>query len=244
MNVKSLLKSVTPGWVFAARDRRRADRAARRFVGMPTSDVFNAIYREGLWGEEAGEKLSSGRGSRDEAIVAPYVAAVREFLSALPAKPRVVDLGCGDFNVGSRLLDACETYVACDVAAAVIHRNRIKFAGASVEFRVLDMLQDEVPAGDVVFVRQVFQHLSNAQIIAALPKLTAYAWAVITEHVPGDRSFVPNLDIVAGPGTRAQVRSGVVLEQPPFVLRSEESRELCVVRHDEGTITTTAYRFR
>jgi SAM-dependent methyltransferase len=244
VNPKTLLKTITPAWAFAARDRRRATRAGKRFAGMPTPDVFDSIYREGLWGQEPGEALSSGRGSRDAAIVGPYVAAVTAFLQELPERPRVVDLGCGDFNVGSRLRGAAESYVACDVATTVIERNREKFADADVDFRVLDMIREDLPAGDVVFVRQVFQHLDNAQISAVLPKLRAYTWAVITEHVPGDPTFVPNLDIIAGPGTRAQVRSGVVLTEPPFALRTPESRELCVVHHDEGTITTTAYRFR
>ena len=34
-----------------------------------------------------------------------------------------------------------------------------------VDFRVLDITSDEIPPGDVCFVRQVLQHLSNQSII-------------------------------------------------------------------------------
>jgi hypothetical protein len=242
MTLKSGLKAVTPDWVFRTRDRYRADRASRRFASMSTSDVFEKIYQEGLWGTHADGDLSSGHGSHDETIVVPYVAAAREFVASLGAVD-VVDLGCGDFNVGSQVRDACARYVACDVAASVIARNREKFADLDVDFRALNMLEDPLPEGDVVFIRQVLQHLSNGQIAQVLPKLRQYRWAVITEHQPCEGDFVPNLDIVAGPGIRTQVRSGVVLEQPPFEFTAAETRELCVVQHAEGTITTTAYRF-
>lgn len=243
MSAPAILKSIVPRWALAVRDRYRVNRASRRFRSMPTSQVFESIYAEGLWGRGEDGDLSSGRGSRDHRIVEPYVAAVRAFLGALGGRPDVVDLGCGDFNVGSRLRDACGSYVACDIAPSVIERNRTRFADLDVDFRVLDMLDDALPSGDVVFVRQVLQHLSNDQIARVLPKLRRYPWAVITEHRPHGEDFVPNRDIVAGPGIRTAVRSGVVLEEPPFRLASLETRELCVVEHDEGTITTVAYRF-
>lgn len=243
MSAPAFIKALVPRWAFAARDRYRADRASRRFRSMPTAEVFESIYTEGLWGTGADGDLSSGRGSRDELLVGPYVTAVRDFLGSLGGPPDVVDLGCGDFNVGSRLRDACGRYVACDIAPSIIERDRQRFAALDVDFRVLDMLVEELPAGDVVFVRQVLQHLGNAQIAQVLPKLARYRWAVITEHRPDGSDFVPNLDIVAGPGIRTAVRSGVVLEAPPFEMTSLEARRLCEVRHDEGTITTVAYRF-
>ena len=36
----------------------------------------------------------------------------------------VVDLGCGDFTVGSKIRPLCGAYVACDVAAPVIAWNQ------------------------------------------------------------------------------------------------------------------------
>ncbi|WP_199224021.1 class I SAM-dependent methyltransferase [Paraconexibacter algicola] len=244
MTLKSLAKRVTPAWAFRTRDRYRNARATRRFAGMPTDQVFETIYREGLWGGEAGGEPTSGRGSHDATIVEPYVAAVTAFLQELPVPPDAVDLGCGDFNVGSRIRPACGRYVACDVAASVIERNRGHYpAELDVDFRALDMLTEPLPEGDVAFVRQVLQHLSNAQIQQVLPKLRRYRWVLITEHVSDDPRFVPNLDIVAGPGIRTERRSGVVLADPPFSFVADEAREICRVDHEEGTIVTTAYRF-
>jgi SAM-dependent methyltransferase len=243
MPLKSLVKSITPEWLLQRRRTYAVNRANRRFSAMSTPEIFESIYRDAEWGADGVDGFSSGLGSHDPVVVEPYVTAVRSFLSGLGDPPDVVDLGCGDFNVGSQLRDACARYVAGDVASNVIERNRERFAELAVDFRVVNIADDPLPEGDVVFVRQVLQHLDNAQIARVVPKLTAYRWAVVTEHLPCEDEFVPNRDKPTGPGIRTDLASGVVLDAPPFDLRAAETQELCVVRHESGTFTTTAYRF-
>lgn len=238
--VKPAVRRLTPARLLLARRRRIAHRAQRPFADMTNAERFAAIYARGAWG--GGSDLYSGLGSHDETVVGPYVDAVRTFLADFATPPDVVDLGCGDFAVGSRLRDACGSYVGCDVAGNVIERNRVRFAALDVDFRTLDMVEEPLPEGEVVFVRQVLQHLGNGQIISVLPKLRAYRWAVVTEHLPTVDDFVANLDIAPGPGIRAAIASGVVLDEPPFSFEALRSQVLCRVRHPEGTIVTIAYQ--
>jgi hypothetical protein len=237
---KRLLKAVVPRSWREARHRRAAARADEPFAGRPPAEVFEAVYRERVWGGSGDADFYSGEGSHDPEIVGPYVAAVSEFLRSLPAKPRAVDLGCGDFNVGSRLRPLCSEYVACDIVPSLIERNRRVFADRDVEFRALDMAAEPLPAGDVVFLRQVLQHMSNEQIARVLPKLAQYRWAVITEHVPGHPGFTPNLEKPPGPGIRVAHGSGIVLAAPPFSFRARSERELCRIEK-VGTIRTVVY---
>jgi Methyltransferase domain len=125
-------------------------------------------------------------------VVTPYVNAARMFLDSLPCPPSGVDLGCGDFSVGEQLRPHCGRYVACDVVPALIQRNNEKFAAAHVEFRCLDIIEGDLPDGDIVFLRQVLQHLNNAQISKVTQKLYHYKFLVLTEHVPVDPGFPPN----------------------------------------------------
>jgi hypothetical protein len=106
-----------------------------------------------------------------------------------------------------------------------------------VQFACLDFLEDELPLGDVATLRQVFQHLSNDQISAALPKLARYKHLIVTEHVPRG-PFRPNVDKPMGPGTRLAEASGVVLGASPFELPGFVSRLLCTVDADGGVIET------
>jgi hypothetical protein len=87
----------------------------------------------------------------------------------------------------------------------------------------------------------VLQHLSNAQITRVLSKLRQYCFLVVTEHLPADAAFVPNLDHPFGSGIRVSRGSGVVLTAPPFDLNAPSQRELCRVQHGGSVIKTIAY---
>jgi hypothetical protein len=116
-------------------------------------------------------------------------------------------------------------------------------ASVDVDFRSLDFIVDELPAGDIVFIRQVLQHLSNEQINRALQKLsTHFKYLVLTEHLPGIPEFAPNLDKPAGPGIRTGLPSGIVLTKAPFNLKPYLERRLCHVAEDGGIIATTLYQ--
>ncbi len=239
--LKRILKKLVPRSWIDERNRWLAARADRPFAAQPAPEVFEAVYRRGLWGGSAEADFYSGEGSHQESVVGPYVAAVTQFLASLPQRPRGVDLGCGDFNVGAQIRDSCSDYVACDIVPSLIERNRRVFADRGVEFRALDMATEPLPGGDVVFLRQVLQHMSNAQILALLPKLRQYRWAVVTEHLPSEVSFAPNVDKPPGPGIRVSHGSGVVLAAPPFNFVARSERELCVVRCPIGIVRTTVY---
>ena len=216
----------------------------QRYRGLTTAEVFTKIYAEGAWGRspDASQRFFSGSGSDDDAIVGSYVDAMRAYLSGFERKPDVVDLGCGDFRVGARLRPLCGRYVACDIVPPLIAFNRERFASMDVDFRVLDLTRDELPDGDIVCIRQVLQHLSNAQIANALPRLARrYRHLVLTEHLPAADDFVPNIDKPDGPDIRLYVGSGVVLTQPPFDLPVREERTLCLVAEAGGWIRTTLY---
>jgi len=150
-----------------------------------------------------------------EDVVGPYCHQVEAFIRANDIRA-IVDLGCGDFMVGSRLLDPLRDYTAIDIVAELLEENRRRYAGMPVTFLCRDIVSDELPDADLCLVRQVLQHLSNAEILHILPKLTKYRYTIVTEHVYIGRGLRPNLDKPHGPGTRIPRRSGVFLECPPF----------------------------
>ena len=244
ISLKSVVRPLLPQTVVNAWRERNEARIDARLSQLPLVAVFTEIYRQRLWGSANGSAYCSGQGSHDDAVVQPYVHALREFLSQFPTKPDVVDLGCGDFNVGARLRDVCARYVACDVVADLIEYNRSAFKHLDVSFAQLDITCDALPDGEVALVRQVLQHLSNEQIARAAHRLGQYSWIVVTEHVPALPNFVANLDKPIGPGLRLRLGSGVDLTRPPFSLRAREQRRLCSVPQSSGILQTTAYQTR
>jgi len=214
--MRHMLKSLLPRFVVRGYRRYKLVLEERRNTDRSPGEVFSEIYRQRKWG--GSERFCSGGGSATDTIVGPYVVAVSGFLRSFGTeKPRVVDLGCGDFSVGSRLVADCSSYVGVDVVPELVAHLQATSGGDHVRFLCLDMARDELPAGDVCLIRQVFQHLSNEQIGNVLAKLGRYRVVLVTEHYPHDGpSVVPNRDKVHGSGIRLFRNSGVYLDRPPF----------------------------
>ena len=208
-------------------------------------EIFTNVYQNRLWGVASPENDSqfySGPGSSDPQIVDPYVDAVKRFFSRFPTKKKAVDLGCGDFQVGSRILDSFDSYTACDVVPELVHFNQKYWRHLPVEFLVVDLVKDEIPTGDVLILRQVLQHLSNDDI-SKFTKLIprGFSYLLVTEHLPTENDFLANRDIASGNDIRLGSSSGVVLTQPPFDLKFKSETILLSVPQFGGSIVTTLY---
>lgn len=247
--IRRLAKKILPAFVIEARRRWLLERSIRRvdqeFAGKSASEIFSEIYERQLWGRPlSGRQFSSGHGSSMDQHVAPYVTAMAQFVKELSWTPSVVDLGCGDFNVGSKIRQCFTTYIACDVAPQVLEENRRRYAALDVEFRQLDMIVDEFPNADVCIIRQVLQHLSNADISSVLAKTGKFKILILTEPIPRS-PFTPNLDQPTGVSSRLArgIPSGVVVTEPPFSLPIESSQVLCETFDDlsHAQLVTTAF---
>lgn len=237
--LRKMARNVLPRPILEMRAKAAEVRRHREYKNLPIEKVFAKIYQGNEWGGEEG--FYSGTGSHDPAIVVPYVLAVREVLGQFRARPVVVDVGSGDFNVGSQFIDLVTRYYACDIVADLQEFNRQKYAFDNVEFLCANAVDDELPPGNLIIIRQVLQHLSNAQIQKILKKCYLYPRWVITEHLPGSPSFVPNRDIDAGCGIRVLFDSGVDLLAPPFSVQGYSHRVLCEVAEHGGIIRTTLF---
>jgi hypothetical protein len=204
--------------------------------------VFGWVYDNGIWGSSGRSRYYSGSGSYTPHIVLPYIKAMAQFLCALPDKPDLVDLGCGDFRIGAVLRRYCRNYFACDVVGPLIDFNRGKFGYLDVDFRTLDITRDELPAGDVATVRQVLQHLSNDSILRFLDRCSGrFSYLCVTEHVPDAAEFPHNRDQSTGPWIRLEQNSGVVLTSPPFNLQAQTASVVCEASETSGIVRTIIY---
>lgn len=206
--------------------------------------VFTDIYKSNLWGGAPGD-FFSGSGS-DMAASSDFVHTVNAFILENHIQS-VVDLGCGDFRVGGQIARADLDYVGVDVVGELIVRNQAAFGQEGVRFMCANIVEDELPDGELCLVRQVLQHLSNEQIQSILRVIRRYRYAIIAEHHPGSAHFIEaNLDKLAGSDVRVYLGSGVYLDKPPFSLGNVEilcqsSPSKWLLSSDE-TITTYLVR--
>ena len=215
-----------------------------KFEDSPIIDVFTSVYEKKSWGRSRDRRYFSGSGSNNETIISTYVESVSRFLEDFDQPQLIVDLGCGDFTVGSKLVPFVSRCIAIDIFSGVIEENKELYRSDKVEFRVLDFINDDIPFANIVLVRQVLQHLSNRDILKFVTKISKRCqYLVVTEHLPGKSGFVPNKDKPTGPGFRVPLDSGVILTAPPFSLQVVEARQLCECEEQGGLITTTMYKF-
>ena len=228
--VKSAIRRVLPKNLVSAYTGYRQYTLTRCNQRMTTEEVFSSIYSNNRWGGAPGT-FCSGDGSHETSIVAPYVATVTAELDRIGGTSMtVVDLGCGDYSVGRQLSSSCGRYIGVDIVKPLVAHNQATFGGSNVSFQHANIVEDPLPDGDICFVRQVLQHLSNDQIIAVLPKLAKFRWCFITEHHPSPgRLQQPNKDKAHGDNIRISSGSGVFLDEPPFSIPAASYRLLLEV---------------
>ena len=213
--IKKIIKKFIPKFVFAYRQKKKIKKIRKKFSKMKKYEIFKEIYLNKLWSPESIKfdyKFYSGTGSHLPELTNDYINKINSFLSSLATKPNVVDLGCGDFYIGSKIRKLCNNYVAVDIFDELIYFNKKKYKYLNVDFRVLDITLDQLPNGEVCFVRQVLQHLSNESIINFVKAINEkYKYLIVTEHFPSSNNFIANLNKPTGPDIRFYDKSAVVL---------------------------------
>ena len=146
-----------------------------------------------------------------------YCEAVANFIREHRVSS-IVDLGCGDFVIGKRIVESTGVkYTGVDVVDDVIEYHKNKSRNHLVDFQRADITRDPLPVADLCLIRQVLQHLSNAEIAMVLGQVRNFRWILVSEDVPDNpRSF--NLDKPHGPDVRGYYGSGVFLDRCPFCI--------------------------
>lgn len=230
-SLKNAVKKLIPSSVMRWRRRKIAARGQQKFAAKSVAETFSEIYEKNIWGGTKGE-FYSGEGSTGK-YADKYAATIKNFIAEHRIK-NVVDLGCGDFRVASKFVSDDFHYVGCDVVPSLVNHLTKNFAHQNVEFRQLNIVEDNLPNGDLCLIRQVLQHLSNAEVQSILRNTEKFKYLIVTEHYPHpDVAVVPNLDIPHGDGMRLHFDSAVYLDKPPFNLSSVKL--LLDVEAEEGT---------
>jgi hypothetical protein len=128
---------------------------------------------------------------------------------------------------GRRICSAISVnYVGVDIVSELIAYNQSRFGSESVSFKCVNIIDDELPNGELCLIRQVLGHLSNKQISRVLTNCTKFSYLLVTEAVYSGQRMQPNLDIMHGPDDRLHKHSGVFLDRPPYSLQTQYVLEI------------------
>ena len=205
------------------------------YRNLSSKEVFEKIYDNKEWNRNS-LKINSGPGSHEKPMIGPYIKFVSKFLKK--SKLRVLDLGCGDFNIGKEFYKLSSSYLGIDIVESVIKSNKIRFHNQKLDFLCLDIINDDLPNADCVIIRQVLQHLDNKSIKKILKKLDKYKFLIITEHIP-DGEYNANIDKSINPLIRLEFNSGINLEKEPFNIKYKIKEELILKDSQLGGVHKT-----
>ena len=141
---------------------------AKRGEKKTAEDVFGNIKDNNIWGSP--ESLS-GPGSANV-----QTKTLENELPKLLKKydiKSMLDIPCGDFNWMKKVVlpyanEFELSYIGADVVEALIKENAKNYKSEHVSFLTLNIISDDLPKADLIFVRDCFVHLSYKDIKKAI----------------------------------------------------------------------------
>lgn len=182
-------------------------------LGAPAHarDVFTDIYGRGTWGKGDAGVGTSGTGSTLQATVV-YRAFLQQLMKDHAIRS-VVDAGCGDWEFSQAIDWTGIDYRGFDIVESVVVQNRQRHGRPNIQFFVGNIVEDDLPAADLLLSKDVLQHLTNQQVQAFLTRqLARYKHVLLTNGIDAQTLTAANTDIAIG-GYRP-----LDLTRPPFSL--------------------------
>ncbi len=161
---------------------------------MTPAEVFSDIYARNAWGDGSGGGSCPG-------VAKPFCRLVEDLLTTYDVR-RVLDIGAGDGRVFSEIHWGKTKYTGIDCARIALLRH------PAFDVRIADALVDPLPDADLVILKEVTQHLPNADVSRLMERLRGYRLVL---HCSGFGGVV-NGDIRMGEARE------VDLSKPPFNL--------------------------
>lgn len=180
--------------------------------------LFAWVYENNQWGRSpTGRRYYSDSPSE---ATAPYRAYLESFLAEHAEIETIVDLACGDYQVSRETVLGDRQYIGVDIYDALIAHNTSLFGDERHLFLTRDLVEDDLPEGDLCLVSMALYLMSHADVLQIVPKLRRYRYVLATDGQPdlppGERR---NIDRPTGKYTpRDLYGAGFYLELPPFDL--------------------------
>lgn len=160
-------------------------------MGESLEKIFTKIYnynRESLTGSPSGPG-SDLENTRVLQAQLPILFRQLEISSLL-------DIPCGDFNWMRLVNLGGITYLGADIVQEIVEVNQMRFAGETISFSHMDLIEDQLPVVDLILCRDCLVHFSFKDGIKALRNIVlSGSIYLLTTHFPDHKE---NRDIPTG----------------------------------------------
>ena len=145
---------------------------------MSLKDIFSGFHSTNRW---RSDESISGPGSE-----IGHTSLLRVNLDKLLSKYKfesILDVPCGDYNWIKEVNLHGATYIGGDIVPKLIEDNKLKYP--DVDFRVINIVDGDLPKSGVILVRDCLVHLSNDNVKKALENIknSGSKYLLTTSHI-------------------------------------------------------------
>lgn len=157
------------------------------------------LYKIGIWNVNVGDYSESVHLEKHCAAVArhndlPYSDIIK-LIDDLQIKI-LLELPCGYSSWLKNIQIELEQYIGCDIVEQIVRKNRQEFASNKVRFEVINFSIDNLPKADLIFSRDLLNHLSLEEafkVIANFKKSGAkYLLAMTNNDIGQNNELMKN----------------------------------------------------
>ncbi|CAN5280040.1 hypothetical protein BH10PSE2_BH10PSE2_20700 [soil metagenome] len=160
---------------------------------------FTTLFERERW---VSEESASGPGSDRSSGSVRHALMILEAVTTRFGVRSIADMPCGDVNWIGEYLSAHPhvDYVGYDIVEPLIAQNRTAYPER--RFEVLDITRQTPPTADLVFSKDLVNHLVEADVWAALERMVASGatWIMVTSNAECDRNV--ELDLMTPRSSR------------------------------------------
>jgi hypothetical protein len=150
-------------------------------AGLRRRALFTWYYATNVWRDP---ESRSGPGSRRDSGQVRHSLDVLSEIVERHGVRSLADIPCGDFNWMGAFLAARPQldYAGYDIVAPLIASNRRKAPGR--RFERLDIVTEIPPAADLIFCKDMINHLSAPDIVASIDNMrrSGSTWLLATNN--------------------------------------------------------------
>ena len=134
----------------------------------------------------------------------------------------MLDIPCGDFHWMKHVSLEGVDYLGADIVRALIEKNK-ELEAANIHFSQLNLIEDKLPAVDLVFCRDCLVHLSFKDTFLALQNIcNSGSCYLLTTTFPGRQH---NRDIITGQWRSLNLEAAPFYFPPPLKVINEGCTE-------------------
>lgn len=145
-------------------------RVEKDLKNLSEKERFTLFYKNSYWKPFVGGSLS-GSGSTKEATDTIKLE-LKNFIDKYNIKS-MLDVPCGDWHWMSEVDLQSVEYLGGDIVNDLVESNNERFSSNNINFIEINIINDNLPKVDLVFVRDCFVHLEYDDIVKALKNIAA-----------------------------------------------------------------------